>query len=184
MEKLTEKIIFAGSMGSGKTTAIKAISEISPVMTEVENNDLEQHEKTMTTMALDYGLLTLDDGTKLVLYGTPGQERLSFMWPIIARGALGVIILIANDQDDPISNLALYLDRFSDLIATSGAVIGITCTDKLATTKISDYQKYLQSRSLILPVFTVDMRKKQDVLLLLNGLLSTCEANRANEGLT
>ena len=108
MTKLTEKIIFAGSMGSGKTTAIKSISEVEPISTEVTNNDIEQSNKELTTMAMDFGTLTLSDESKLLLYGTPGQERLSFMWSVVADGALGLIILIDNTVADPLANLDIY----------------------------------------------------------------------------
>ena len=176
--ELTKKIIFSGPMGAGKTTAITAISEIDPIKSDVKNNDTDLHGKTMTTMAMDYGMLTLEDGCKLTLYGTPGQERLKFMWPIVARGAVGVIILVANDHPDPVAAFDVYLDSFSDLIASSNAVIGITKTEINQTNNIADYQAHLHSRGLTLPVFCVDVRKPQDVLLLLNGLLSTCEVKR------
>jgi signal recognition particle receptor subunit beta len=174
--ELTEKIIFAGSMGSGKSTAIRAISEIVPVSTDVKNNDTDQNDKVMTTMAMDYGTLTLSDGSKLLLYGTPGQERLSFMWSIIAKDSIGVVFLIANDQADPLANLDVYLDGFADLIQLESAVIGITRSDIDNKTSVTDYQNHLQSRGLSLPVFIVDIRDKNDVLLLLDGLLSICEA--------
>ncbi|NRB43020.1 MAG: GTP-binding protein, partial [Pseudomonadales bacterium] len=60
--ELTKKIIFSGPMGAGKTTAITAISEIDPIKSDVKNNDTDLHGKTMTTMAMDYGMVTLEDG--------------------------------------------------------------------------------------------------------------------------
>jgi len=176
MTQLTEKIIFAGSMGSGKTTAIKSISEIEPVSTEVDNNDTEQSNKELTTMAMDFGTLTLSDESKLLLYGTPGQERLSFMWSVISDGSLGVIILIDNSISDPLSNLDIYLKGFSDLIAQSKAVIGITKSDLNDQVDVLAYHEYLKSKDLSIPVFTVDVRQKDDVLLLLDGLISLCES--------
>jgi signal recognition particle receptor subunit beta len=176
MTKLTEKIIFAGSMGSGKTTAIKAISEIEPVTTDVENNDLDQSDKEMTTMAMDFGTLTLNDESKLLLYGTPGQERLNFMWSVIAEGALGVVILIDNSQPEPLVNLDIYLKGFSDLISQSNAVIGITKNDLNSNMSVVDYQNHLKTKNLSLPVFTVDVREKKDVLIVLDGLISLFES--------
>lgn len=176
MAQLTEKIIVAGSMGSGKTTAIKSISEIEPISTEVDNNDIEQNNKELTTMAMDFGTLTLSDESKLLLYGTPGQERLSFMWSVIADGALGVIILIDNSMSEPLTNLNIYLKGFANLISQSNAVIGITKSDLSGTIDVADYHTHLKSQGLSLPVFTVDVRKKEDVLLLLDGLISLCES--------
>ncbi|WP_025565128.1 ATP/GTP-binding protein [Psychromonas sp. SP041] len=176
MTQLTEKIIFAGSMGSGKTTAIKSISEIEPVSTEVDNNDMAQSNKELTTMAMDFGTLTLSDESKLLLYGTPGQERLSFMWSVISDGALGVIILIDNSISDPFSNLDVYLEGFSNLINQSKAVIGITKSDLNDKVDVVAYHEHLKSKGLSIPVFTVDARKKEDVLTLLDGLISLCES--------
>src|SRR5262245_30126910 len=79
------KIVFAGPMGAGKTTAICAISDVPPVSTEVRNTDQRVCAKEATTVALDFGQLRLEDGTVVMLYGTPGQERFSFMWDILCR---------------------------------------------------------------------------------------------------
>ena len=74
------KIVFGGTMGSGKSTAIKALSEIEVLGTEALNTDIESHEKLLTTVGIDYGEITLDDGVKVGLYGTPGQDRFDFIW--------------------------------------------------------------------------------------------------------
>src|SRR5690606_37353134 len=109
------KLIFAGSMGAGKTTAIAAISEISPVRTDVENTDRASHQKATTTAAMDYGEVTLAGGDKLRLYGTPGQTRFDFMWKILGKGALGVIILVDNSRPDPLADLREYLQAFHEI---------------------------------------------------------------------
>ena len=88
------KIVFAGSMGAGKTEAIKSLSEIPVLATEAFNTDSKTHNKMQTTVGIDYGEITLDDGAKIGLYGTPGQARFDFIWPLICKGALGVIILV------------------------------------------------------------------------------------------
>ena len=80
------KLVFAGSMGAGKTTAIGAISEIPPVRTDVANSDLATFAKATTTAAMDYGEVTLDGGDKLRLYGTPGQARFDFSGGSSATG--------------------------------------------------------------------------------------------------
>ena len=83
-------------MGAGKTTAIRAISDIPPVNTEAANLDKARHGKAETTVGLDYGETLLEGGEKLRLYGLPGQERFDFMWRILCRGALGVVLLADN----------------------------------------------------------------------------------------
>ena len=79
------KIVFAGSMGAGKTEAIRSLSEVPVLATEAFNTDSQAHNKMQTTVGIDYGEITLDDGVKIGLYGTPGQARFDFIWPVIAK---------------------------------------------------------------------------------------------------
>lgn len=92
------KIIFAGSMGAGKTTSIQTLSDIDVVSSDVANTDRKAHSKLLTTVGIDYGQLTLPPDTKIGLYGTPGQERFELVWRIVTEGALGAIILIDSSS--------------------------------------------------------------------------------------
>lgn len=169
------KLLFAGPMGAGKTTAIRAISDIPPVNTETVNLDKARHGKAETTVGLDYGETLLDGGEKLRLYGLPGQERFDFMWKILCRGALGVVLLADNGAPDPVTGLAPYLDAFAELAGTGSMVIGV---GRLAAgrSRVADYAEALRARGLRLPVFAVDVRRREDVLLLLEALLQQIEA--------
>jgi signal recognition particle receptor subunit beta len=168
------KIVFSGPMGAGKTQAIATLSDISVVSTEVKNTDLHINAKALTTVGMDYGEMTLEDGVSIGLYGTPGQERFNFIWPILSQGAMGVIILIDHAAQDPVADLAHYLDIFSK-IYQGNIVVGISQLDKMPERDFAIYRDWLSSQQKNLPVFPVDMRQREDVLLLVDTLIAALE---------
>jgi signal recognition particle receptor subunit beta len=169
------KILFTGTMGSGKTTAISAVSAIRTVNTEASNTEKGLLAKATTTVGFDYGEVDVGDGSVLRLYGTPGQKRFEFMWRIIARGAMGLVVLVDNSRPDPIEDLSEYLDNFRSIVKTGSAVIGVGRTQSHARPSLEDYYSYLGHKDLLLPVFEVDVRKTEDVLMLLDVLFNMLE---------
>jgi signal recognition particle receptor subunit beta len=166
-------------MGAGKTTAISAVSGIKMVKTEAANTDRVLFNKATTTVGFDYGEVGLDAGHVLRLYGTPGQRRFSFLWKIVAKGAIGVIILVDNSRPDPFDDLGIYLDNFKQFVDIGGVVIGVGRTDSNPQPSIDDYYQFLAQRDLILPVFAVDVRKSEDVLMVLDVLFNMLEVSDA-----
>ncbi len=169
----TYKIIFSGPIGSGKSTAIASISDDVPVKTEVTATDETTHRKKLTTVAMDYGVLRLDSGDRIHLYGTPGQERFNFMWEILTEGGVGLILLVDNKRPDPMSDIEFFLDAFKDFIQKTAVVIGITRVDECPTPTIKDHQRWLKEKKLNIPIFEIDGRVAKDIIQLVQALLCT-----------
>ncbi len=170
------KLVFTGTTGAGKTTAINAISETPVVKTDVANTD-SSLDKAFTTVGMDFGQLTLANGDRVRFFGTPGQSRFDFMWKILARDAFGLIILIDNSRPDPLADLAVYLDGFAQVLATTPCVVGIGRTQTHPTPAVDAFSALLGERGLLLPVIAVDVRQAEDVILLVNVLMAQAEAD-------
>ncbi len=105
---LPVKIVIAGGFGVGKTTTVAGISEIPVLTTEAAmtsaaaalDGGRDVPAKTTTTVALDFGCLTIDDELKLYLFGTPGQDRFGFMWNDLTDGALGALVIVDSRRMD------------------------------------------------------------------------------------
>jgi signal recognition particle receptor subunit beta len=113
------KIIVAGGFGVGKTTTVRSISEIAPLTTEAEMTSVaigvdepraESH-KTTTTVAMDFGCVTIDQTLKLYLFGTPGQDRFGFMWDSLVNGALGALVVADSARLDDCYQSVDYFER-------------------------------------------------------------------------
>lgn len=169
------KILFAGPVGAGKTTAVQAMSDAPVVSTEARATDAVVHRKNSTTVAMDYGTITLDDGSMVHLYGAPGQDRFDFMWDILTRGAIGLVLMLDNARPDPIADLVHYLEAFKEFLKDKAVVIGVTRMDVKARPGLYTYHTKLAELGHKCPVFEVDARKRKDVKQLLASLLTVLD---------
>jgi uncharacterized protein len=169
-------ILFAGPMGAGKTTAIDALSEIPTVKTEAANTDRATADKDTTTVALDYGEITVDATEKVRLYGVPGQKRFDFMWTILKERARGLLLLVNNDAPDPVALLLEYLEEFRDLDERGAIVVGVSRTD-IGGPPVADYAAALAAAhpGMLVPVFSVDPRDGAQMRTLLMTLIANIE---------
>ncbi|MEJ3651596.1 ATP/GTP-binding protein [Actinomycetes bacterium KLBMP 9759] len=159
------KIVIGGGFGVGKTTAVGAISEISPLTTEAAITSVaaeidrtsEMPEKTTTTVALDFGCITIDDELKLYLFGTPGQDRFGFMWQDLAKGALGALVLVDSRRLDDCYPAVDYFERIG-----LPFVIAVNLFDGRLSHDLDDI-RWALAVSDDVPLITVDARARMSV---------------------
>ncbi len=166
------KILFAGPVGAGKTTAIAAVSDSPVIHTDARASDEVVERKQRTTVAMDYGTLQIDPNLTIQLVGTPGQARFDYMWEILAHGAIGVVVLVDNARPNPLEDMVFYLEAFGELLEprSAAAVVGVTRCDIASRPDLADYREALERLGRRLPVFEVDAREREDVKVVLLAL--------------
>ncbi|MCW5581615.1 MAG: ATP/GTP-binding protein [Luteimonas sp.] len=170
------KIVVLGSMGAGKSTLVRAIAGANVVDTEVANTD-PTSPKAATTVAMDYADVDLPNGDRLRLYGSPGQARFDFIWPILLEGARGAVVLVDASLDDAPAHLASYLDVLDAHAAATPVVLGLSKLDLVPGCDPGTFLDLLDRRGRVLPVVPVDTRERAQILLLMDVLMGEIESS-------
>lgn len=181
------KILVAGGFGVGKTTTVATVSEIAPLTTEarmtsagfgVDDTSLVPG-KTTTTVAMDFGRITIDDSLKLYIFGTPGQDRFGFMWSDLAKGALGALVLVDDRRLDECFPAVDYFERIG-----LPFVVGVNRFDGEAAHDV-DTIRWALTLDAEVPIVELDARRflsVRDALLVMLGKALEAARARAASG--
>ncbi|NDJ85657.1 MAG: ATP/GTP-binding protein [Chloroflexi bacterium] len=165
----TVKMVITGPFSSGKTEFIKSISEIDVVSTErqIAEGTLEAKEKEATTVAMDFGRITVDNDLVLYLFGTPGQRRFDFMWEILAEGMLGFVVMVDSSKPETFKEARSILDTFR-AYAPTPYVVAANKQDHPDAWKPDDLRIALRIEDenvKLLPCIATDIEYVREVLL-------------------
>jgi len=170
---IQNKILFIGPMGAGKTTAIKTLSDELSISTEAENSNRELFDKQKTTVAMDYGAIQLDDIQRIHLYGIPGQKHFAPMWPTVATGAIGAVLLINAEHPDWKEDIVFFLNAFDDLAKTNSILIA---GNRITSAQLADLERLVSEKGYCLPILNADPRQHEELILMLSILIANLEA--------
>jgi small GTP-binding protein len=162
----TVKMVVTGPFNSGKTAFIQSVSEIDVVSTERKISSEAERIKETTTVAMDFGRITVDDDLVLYLFGTPGQKRFDFMWEILSEGMLGFVVMVDSSRPETFREARGILQTFR-AYAPTPYVVAANKQDQDDAWEVDDLRiaLNLDSKVKMLPCVAKDKDTVKNVLL-------------------
>ncbi len=163
------KIVVTGPFSAGKTTLIRTISEITVLSTERGITDETRAQKAQTTVAMDFGRISIDRDLVLYLFGTPGQERFDFMWEVLGEGMLGYVLLVDATRPDSFRE-AVTINAAFRAMAPVPFVVAVNRIETL-TDELDSALRAALDIGVDVPVLACDATDKESVKSVLLALL-------------
>jgi uncharacterized protein len=183
MQTQTVKIVVTGPFNAGKTEFIRSVSEIDVVSTEKKVSNGPEKVKESTTVAMDFGRITVDDDLVLFLFGTPGQKRFDFMWEILSEGMLGFIVMVDSTRPETFKEARSILETFH-AYAPTPYLVAANKQDSPDAWDVEDMRLALRidPKIKMLPCIARKKSSVKNVLLeLLYEILEEIDANQAGK---
>lgn len=160
------KMVVTGPFSAGKTEFIRSVSEIDVVSTERKISSDEERIKETTTVAMDFGRITVDKDLVLYLFGTPGQKRFDFMWEILSEGMLGFIVMVDSSRPETFREARSILETFR-AYAPTPYVVAANKQDKVDAWEINDMRiaLRLESRVKLINCIAIDKDAVKSIIL-------------------
>jgi signal recognition particle receptor subunit beta len=172
MSGKVHKVAVIGAPGAGKTTCIRTVSDVPPVSTAVPDAEVPGDPAHAGTVTLDYGevLLNGDDG-RVLLYGLPGQEGFGYMFDAVRGGLLGALVLIDASHRRAVLELARMLARHREGLRRMPFIVALNKSESMADVIAERCRDVVRGQGLTAPVMTIDARRREDVVHLLELLV-------------
>jgi len=162
------KMVVTGPFNAGKTMFIQTVSEIDVVNTEQNITSDTEKVKAQTTVAMDFGRITVDDELMLYLFGTPGQKRFDFMWEILSEGMLGFIVMIDSTSPETFREARRILETFRSYAPTP-YIVAANKQDMEDAWEIDDLRIALRldEKTQLVPCVAIDKESVKNILIAL-----------------